>query len=73
MCNELVALFRWFEYVISGAGDSQYGICSGCYGYRHIINYMIGLIGLDVRGCGWYVLGVCIGGVCMVCVMGVYR
>ena len=34
---------------------------------------MIGLIGLDVRGCGWYVLGVCIGGVCMVCVMGVYR
>ena len=62
MCNELVALFRWFEYVISGAGDSQYGICSGCYGYRLIINYMIGLIGLDVRGCGW-------GDMCWVCAL----
>ena len=41
-----------------GTGDDQYGICSGWYGYWLIMNYMVGLIGLDGSECVWHVLGV---------------
>ena len=82
MCDELVAQQNAVQTVRinnfrnrEGHRDVHHGICSELYGYWLIVNYMIGSIGSDrkVRRYGWYVLGVCIGGVCVLYVIGLYR